>query len=88
MPQNSGCTYFSYKLFQQKSFLYWPQDTKIPAGASAGIPNGLELLIDVESFETVGMLSNGLTGFRMSLMNPQDIAFISDSAVSIAPGTK
>ena len=23
MPQNSGCTYFSYKLFKQKSFLYW-----------------------------------------------------------------
>ena len=64
----------------------WTEDTGIPLGVNAGIENGLELLLDIESFETVGFFSNGANGFKMALLDPHEAAFTLDQAAYISPG--
>ena len=64
----------------------WKPKDSIKVGAKAGLDNGLELWLDAESFDMVGSLSPGFTGFTMALEDPQDVPFTKDHAKLIASG--
>ena len=60
----------------------------IPLGASAGVSNGLVLLLDAEIFESEPIYSVGEVGFKLALADARDVPFLGDQFSYIAPGMK
>ena len=60
----------------------------IPLGASAGVSNGLVLLLDAEIFESEPIYSVGEVGFKLALADARDVPFLGDQFSYIAPGMR
>ncbi len=57
----------------------------VPEGARNGIMGGVELTLDVESFD-YAYIRRGATGFRMSLTDPRDKPLMNQDSIYVSPG--
>jgi hypothetical protein len=57
----------------------------VPKGARNGIRGGVQLILDVESFD-YAYVKRGATGFRLSLTDPRDKPLMNQDSIYISPG--
>ena len=58
----------------------------IPMGASAGVNNGLSLLLDAETFDYEPNYYVGEVGFKLAVADARDVPFIGDMFTYFVPG--
>ncbi len=58
----------------------------VPKGARNGIRGGVQLILDVESFD-YAYVNRGATGFRLSLTDPRDKPLMNQDSIYISPGS-